>query len=563
MSTYLSFLVIPLFALSIALADSRTGATGALPTPTFTDVAIEAGIRSITYSGSTEKRHLLESVGCGVAFFDYDKDGFPDVYIVNGWQITDRMPSIRGKNVLYRNKGDGTFEDVTDLAGVGDDNWGIGVCAADYNNDGWLDLYVTNFGPNRLYRNNGDGTFTDVAAQAGVADERWSTGATFFDADRDGDLDLYVVNYVTASIEDVLNAEPSLDWNGVTKVMTGPRGLKGAADAFYRNNGDGTFTEATVESGLIDIGEAYGLGVCATDYDLDGDVDVYVANDAEPNYLYQNNGDGTFLEVGLYANAAVAGSGAPQASMGVDFGDYDNDADFDGFVTNFSGECSTLYRNLGDGFFEDATESAGLWQPTYLPMSWGTGFFDYDNDGDLDLFIANGHIYPQVDAHLEYGETYAQINQLFENREGHFEDVTSAAGHGFQVLLSSRGCAFADYDNDGDVDILITNMDAPPTLLRNDGGVQRNWLIVQLEGTISNRAGIGAIIRVKTGNLIQMREIRSGNSYVSQNDLRAHLGLGNYERIDEIEVRWPSGGISKLAGVPARQILKIVEETNR
>ena len=371
-----------------------------------------------------------------------------------------------------------------------------------------------------MYSNNQDGTFTDVATQVGVDDKRWSVGASFLDFDNDGDLDLYVVNYVNSSIPEVLDAELSQDWKGVANVMKGPQGLKGAADAFYRNNGDGTFTDATAESGLIDIGMLYGLGICTTDYDLDGDIDIYIANDASPNYLYQNNGNGTFTEIGLYANASVANTGLPQASMGIDFADFDNDGDFDGILTHFSGECSTLYRNLGDGFFEDASESVGLWQRTYLPMSWGTGFFDYDNDMDLDLFIANGHIYPQVDSHLAYGESYTQPNQLFNNSKDYFKETTSEAGDGFKIRLSSRGTAFADYDNDGDLDVLVINMDALPTLLRNDGGNAKNWLSIELKD---------------------------------------HFGLGNADLVDEISVKWLSGARTTLHNIAARQLIQIVE----
>lgn len=524
----------------------------------FTDVTKESGIHTVTYSGSQEKKHLLESVGCGTAFLDYNRDGNQDIYIVNGWKIEDKHVTVKGKNALYRNTGNGTFEEVTEQAKVGDKSWGIGVCTTDYNNDGWIDIYVTNFGANRLYHNNQDGTFTDVATQVGVNDKRWSVGASFLDFDKDGDLDLYVVNYVTSSIQEVLEAKLSQDWKGVTNVMKGPQGLKGAADAFYRNNGDGTFTDATAESGLIDIGMLYGLGICTTDYDLDGDIDIYIANDASPNYLYQNNGNGTFTEIGLYANASVANTGLPQASMGIDFADFDNDGDFDGILTHFSGECSTLYRNLGDGFFEDASESVGLWQRTYLPMSWGTGFFDYDNDMDLDLFIANGHIYPQVDSHLAYGESYAQPNQLFNNSKDYFKETTSEAGDGFKIRLSSRGTAFADYDNDGDLDVLVINMDALPTLLRNDGGNAKNWLSIELKDQ-NNISGIGSIVTVKIGNLTQTREIRSGNSYASQNELRTHFGLGNADLVDEISVKWLSGARTTLHNIAARQLIQIVE----
>ncbi|HIN27554.1 TPA: CRTAC1 family protein [Candidatus Poribacteria bacterium] len=520
---------------------------------TFVDVSEVSGLTAVTYAGSKEKNHLLESTGNGAAFFDYDRDGYADIYLVNGWEITEGLPSNKGTNILYRNLGDGTFEDQTINAGVGDDSWGCGVCVADFNGDGWLDLYVTNFGPNCLYKNNGDGTFSNIAERVGVANGGWSVGATFFDADKDNDLDLYVVNYVDCSISDVLAAKRTLDWQSVEKVMVGPKGLKGGIDAFYQNDGSGNFTEKTSEVGLIDIDEFYGLGVCATDYDLDGDTDLFVANDASANYLYQNDGSGVFIEIGSLAGASYGDSGEAQACMGVDFADYDSDGDFDGWVTNFTGECSSLYRNMDGFFFENATKSVGLWQSTYLPMSWGTGFFDFDNDADLDLFIANGHIYPQVNRHPEYGQTYAQTNQIFSNDNGTFIDISKVAGEGLQVSLSSRGTAFADYDNDGDIDILVVNMDAPPTLLRNETRPSQNWLIVQVE----NRSVIGVKVIVQTKNLKQIREGRSGSSYASQNNLRFHFGLGKNIEVELVKITWLSGRSSEFTDVAANQILKI------
>ncbi|HIO08526.1 TPA: CRTAC1 family protein [Candidatus Poribacteria bacterium] len=520
---------------------------------TFVDVSEVSGLTAVTYAGSKEKNHLLESTGNGAAFFDYDRDGYADIYLVNGWEITEGLPSNKGTNILYRNLGDGTFEDQTINAGVGDDSWGCGVCVADFNGDGWLDLYVTNFGPNCLYKNNGDGTFSNIAERVGVANGGWSVGATFFDADKDNDLDLYVVNYVDCSISDVLAAKRTLDWQSVEKVMVGPKGLKGGIDAFYQNDGSGNFTEKTSEVGLIDIDEFYGLGVCATDYDLDGDTDLFVANDASANYLYQNDGSGVFIEIGSLAGASYGDSGEAQACMGVDFADYDSDGDFDGWVTNFTGECSSLYRNMDGFFFENATKSVGLWQSTYLPMSWGTGFFDFDNDADLDLFIANGHIYPQVNRHPEYGQTYAQTNQIFSNDNGTFIDISKVAGEGLQVSLSSRGTAFADYDNDGDIDILVVNMDAPPTLLRNETRPSQNWLMVQIE----NRSVIGVKVIVQTKNLKQIREGRSGSSYASQNNLRFHFGLGKNIEVELVKITWLSGRSSEFTDVAANQILKI------
>ena len=523
--------------------------------PKFIDVSKITGLVTATYAGSQEKNHLLESTGSGVAFLDYDCDGYVDIYLVNGWKITKDSPSIKGRNTLYHNQGDGTFEDRTAAAGVGDNSWGCGVCVADVDGDGWLDLYVTNFGPNCFYRNNGDETFSDLAEQFGIADTGWSVGSTFFDADNDDDLDLYVVNYVDSSIAEVLAAKRTLDWQGVEKVMVGPKGLKGGVDLFYQNDGHGNFMEKTAEAGLIDIEEFYGLGVCATDFDLDGDTDLFVANDANANYLYQNDGSGVFVEIGSLAGVSYADAGDSQACMGVDFADYDNDGDFDGWVTNFTGECSSLYRNIDGFFFENATKSAGLWQPTYLPMSWGTGFFDFDNDADLDLFVANGHIFPQVDRHLEYGQSYAQTNQLFSNKDGGFSDISRIAGEGLQVRLSSRGTAFADYDNDGDIDVLVVNIDAPPTLLRNETTPDLNWLQVQVE----NRSVIGVKVVVETKGLRQIREGRSGNSYASQNDLRFHFGLGKNKEAELVKVIWPDGRSSEFTDVAANQILKIGE----
>ena len=534
-----------LFCSLIFLLDGQTLAVH------FTDVTKQAGLKDSTFCGGKERDHLLESVGSGAAFFDFDRDGNLDIFLVSGWQLEANQIIKRG-NHLYRNLGNGTFLEVTQKAGVAGNQWGVGVCAADYDGDGWVDLYVVNFGKNALYHNNGDGAFTDVAQQAGVADSRWGEAAAFFDADGDGDLDLYVSNYVDASLSEVVSAKRALDWRGLAKVMVGPRGLPGAPDVFYQNNGDGTFTDKTEESGLIDVFEAYGMGVCATDYDQDGDIDLYVANDAQANFLYQNNGDGTFMEVGLVAGVSLAGSAEEQASMGVDFGDFDADGDFDAIVTNYTGEYSTFYRNLGNGLFDDATAEVGLVEATHVTMSWGVGLFDADNDMDLDLFIANGHIFPQVDSFPQYGESYDQLNKFFLNEHGRFKESPLQG-----IRLSSRGAAFGDYDNDGDIDILVTNIDAPPTLLRNDRGNQNSWLILKLVGTKPNIFAIGAIVRATTGKLTQVREVRSGNSYASQNDMRVHFGLGDSVKVDQLEVIWPDGEVTRLSDIPARQMLTI------
>ena len=546
-----------LLFLLAAAGRSQTG-TGVV----FRDVAAKAGLDLVTYCGSLEKNHIQEASGTGGAFLDYDGDGYLDLYIVNAWRIVDRKVVQKGSNALYRNLGDGTFADVTGQAGVGDRGWGAGVCVGDFDNDGNPDLYVTNVGPNRLYRNKGDGTFADVTEAAGVGNPGMGTGAAFLDHDGDGDLDLYVANYVVSTMEEVLAAERTRMWRGVGNVLVGPRGLQGDADAFYRNNGDGTFTDVTASAGLSPRVPFYGFGVCATDYDGDGDPDIYVANDTNPNFLYRNNGDGTFREAGGWMNAARSKGGMAQAGMGVDAGDFDNDGDFDLFVTNFSQDYSTLYQNQGP-YFEDITPKAGLWKPTYVSLSWGTAFFDYDNDGALDLFIANGHIYSQLDGVEGHAETYRQPNQLFRNQGGRFVDVSDKAGPGMALVQSSRGAVFGDYDNDGDVDVAVINIDDRPNLLRNDGGNAGHWLQVKTVGTRSNRMGIGARVRVRSDSLVQVREVRSGSSYLSQNDTRAHFGLGERTRVDTVEVRWPSGMVDRLVDVAADRLIVVQEGGGR
>ena len=525
----------------------------------FVDVARETGLNIITHCGGLEKKHLIESDGTGGAFLDYDGDGFLDIYIVNAWKLKNGAPEIKGANALYRNRGDGTFEDVTKQSGVGDRGWGGGVCVADYNNDGAPDLYVTNFGPNLLYRNNGDGTFAEVAQDAGVQGNAWSGNAAFLDFDTDGDVDLYVANYVTCTMEDVRNAEKSLLWRGTVKVATGPMGMNGAADIFYRNNGDGTFTDITEEAGLTDAALSYGYGVCAADGDGDGRLDIYVANDSNPNFYYRNNGDGTFTDMALWTGLALSRSGQSQAGMGVGAGDYDNDGDLDFFVTNFAFDYSTLYKNIEEAYFEDASEWSGLVQPTYRPLSWGTGFLDYDNDGDLDLFVANGHLYPSVDAHPDLNESYGQTNQLFRNDVGRFVDVSSISGDGMRVRKSSRGAAFGDYDNDGDLDILILNVDETPTLLQNQTSNQNHWLQIRLVGTTVNRSAVGARVTAVTEALKQVREVKAGSSYRSHNDLRVHFGLGNRSWVDRLEVRWSKEKIEVFEDVPADRFFTIEE----
>jgi hypothetical protein len=523
----------------------------------FVDVAAAVGLTRPLLAGRPGKDHLLDSAGAGVAFLDYDRDGRLDIYLVNGWRLDGSRVVERGRNALYRGLSDGTFRDVTDEAGVGGEGeWGTGVAVADYDGDGWPDIFVTAFGRNVLYRNRGDGTFENVAPRLGIESPGWNTGAAFFDADGDGDLDLYVASYIDCSLKEVLEARRTLDWKGLEKVAAGPFGLKGAADHFFRSEGGARFVDATIEAGLQDRALAYGFGVRAADFDDDGDLDLYVANDSDANYLYRNEGGGRFIEIGTWAGCALDANGAAQASMGIAVGDATGDGILDLFVTNFAEDFSTFYRGLGGDFFEDASEETGVGPMTYRPMSWGAGLADLDNDGDLDLVVANGHIYPQIDAHPEVIGTYRQRNLIAENRGGIFHDVTGEAGPGFEVVASSRGLAVGDFDNDGDLDILISNLDAPPTLLRNDsrGG---SWLTVVCETARGGTGPIGTTVTVTAGGRRQRADIASGDSYLSSHDPRLHFGLGAAETVDEVDVRWPDGAHTVRRDVPARRFLTV------
>jgi enediyne biosynthesis protein E4 len=510
--------------------------------PYFLDVAPGAGLTTVLQGGGERKDHLLESVGTGAAFIDFDEDGRLDVFLVNAWAL-DEEPSrvrLKGRNALYRNRGDGSFEDVTERARVADQSWGCGVCAGDYDNDGHVDLYVTNFGPNRLYRNRGDGTFEQVAEKAGVACRGWSAGASFFDADGDGDLDLYVACYVDATMDDVLAARRTNLWREKVKVMVGPFGLRGGRDHFFRNKGDGTFEDATDQAGMTDTAESYGLGVLASDLDNDGDVDVFVANDSNPNFLYRNEGKGKFTEIGTWSGAGLNSQGIAQAGMGVDAADIDGDGLQDIALSTFIHDSSSLYRNLGNLQFEDISTRLGLKKITYEVLKWGCAFFDYDLDGDVDLVIVNGHIYPQVDQTPELGESYRQLPILLRNDGGKLTDVSRSAGPGFQTAVSARGLAVGDFDDDGDLDLLITTMDGPPLLLRNDSPRLGHWLKLR----VLNRHGspaINARAVLVSGGRSQMRELRSGSTYQSQNALELHFGLGETTTIESIQILWLGG----------------------
>ena len=525
------------------------------PTPTpapahFSEVAAASGLHFEMRSGGQVKNYILESKGGGGALLDYDGDGWLDIYLVNGAQLGDPAPP----NALYRNQGNGAFDDRTQAAGVGGAQWGMGCAVGDYDNDGASDLYVTNYGPNALYHNEGDGTFREVGQAAGVDLADWSTSATFGDYDRDGDLDLYVAQYLQFAPERVPPRGGM--WKGVL-VFAGPLGLTGAQDALYRNEGDGTFRNVTRQAHVEQAEPTYGLGALFCDYDRDGDPDLYVANDSAPNFLYRNEGD-TFREIGVAAGAALSAEGVAQAGMGIAYGDYDRDGFGDFLVTHFEDDYNTLYRNRRDGTFAVASTAAGLAEPSLPHLAFGTCFLDYDNDQDQDLFVANGHVYPQI-RHLN-PDGYAEPNQLFAN-EGPTADYrfSAVAAGDLSLPAVSRGAAKGDYDNDGDVDLLVFNLDGSPSLLRNDTGNQLNWLTLRLVGTASNRDGIGARVAVVSGGVEQVAERVSGGSFLSHSDGRVHFGLGANTAAERIEIHWPSGRTQHLEDVAANQFL-VVEE---
>jgi hypothetical protein len=526
--------------------------------PRFEKITERSGIDFVLKSGNPAKEYILESMSGGVGFIDYDNDGWLDIYLVNGSTLqAEREKNNRVTNHLYRNNRNGTFTDVTEKAGVGDSHWGMGVCIGDVNNDGFDDIYLTNYGPNVLYLNNGNGTFRDFSKESGTDDPSWSSSAAFADYDGDGDLDLYVSNYLEFDVNHLPVDSPICRYRGF-KVQCGPRGLTPSGGKLYENQGDGRFIDVTQKSGIGKAPKYYGLGVVWGDYDNDGDPDLFVANDSTPNLLFRNNGDKTFTEVALQSGVAVSEDGREQASMGLDLGDYDNDGNLDLIVTSFSEDYDTVYHNDGHGRFSDASFSAGLVEPSWQALGWGIQFVDLDLDGYLDMAIADGHVYPEVDQH-EIGTTYRQHSQLYRNlRNGKFEEIGQKAGAAFQEVHCSRGLAVGDINNDGQMDLLIANLDETPSLMvnRNAAG---NWILLKLKGRKSNRSAIGARVTLKAGNLTQMREVKSGGSYQSQSDLRLHFGLGSNRRIDEVKIRWTDGHVQVLNGVPSNQIMVIEE----
>ena len=519
----------------------------------FTDVTARTGIRFRHEDGRSGARYFLETLGAGAAWFDYDQDGDIDIYFVNGADLPGRESDVTPTNELYRNDGDGIFTDVTDKAGVGDMGYGFSCAVGDYDNDGFPDLYITNFGRNALYRNNGDGTFTDVTMPSGVGDSSWGASAAFADYDNDGHLDLFVANYVQFDIEN----NPKCGTIGV-RTHCGPGAFQGTASVLYRNNGDGTFSDVTEDAGVWNP-NGKGMGVNWCDYDNDADLDLFVANDKVEDWLYRNDGDGTFKDVGLTSGVALNEMGAPYSSMAPVFGDIDNNGWFDLAITNFQDEPNSVYYNDGDGFFSDITYRSGIGAPSLTRLTWGADFADLDNDGWLDLFVVTGHLEENVHL-LNPTTTYPQQNQLFSNRgDRTFDDVSDSSGGGLLLKKVSRGVAFGDYDNDGDVDILVTNSYQTPDLLRNDTANQNHWLVFATVGTRSNRSGIGARVKVTASGTVQMREVKSGGSYPSHSDMRLHFGLGESGVAAHVEIRWPSGLIEHYEDVETDQFLIATE----
>jgi hypothetical protein len=530
---------------------------------TFSNASREAGTDVPHVWGSRDnQRYIIEVKGSGLGFIDFDRDGWLDIYLTNGVRFGETYtPETAPISHLLKSNRDGSFTDVTAHAGVGRTGWGTGVAVGDYDNDGWDDLFCTYWGHNVLFRNDGDGTFEDVSKKAGLHGERvrWGSGSTFLDYDRDGDLDLFVANFIELDIEKVrtpLDPDPCL-WKGLP-IVCGPRGLPPGKNILYRNEGDGTFTDVSEEAGVLAPGPRYSITPVSYDFDNDGWPDVYVAVDSMPSMLFHNNHDGTFSEIGVPAWAAYNEDARPQAGMGLAIGDYDVDGWLDIFKTHFQDDTPVLFRAMGDGTFTDETGPAGMGELSQH-VSWGAAFMDHDNDGWKDLFYVTGHVYqdPRKD---DVEALYSPRVVLRNLGNGKFANVSAELGPGVSERFCSRGAAYGDYDNDGDVDVLVLNVNDPPSLLRNDGGNANNWILMKLVGTECNRSAIGARVRVVTGGHAQIDEVHSGGSVMSQSDLRLHFGLGRAEVVDSIEVRWPTTQkVETFAGVKANQMLTIRE----
>lgn len=537
------------FLLIISLLLLTAGSVASQP-PIFVDVTEETGIHFKHNSGATDHKHIIETMGSGGVFFDYDTDGDVDLYFVDSGNVPSEKQQASG-NVLYRNEGDGRFTDVTEISGAGDTGYGMAASAGDIDNDGDLDLYVANFRQDKLYRNNGDGTFTDITEAAGIDNTLWSIAAVYLDFDVDGDLDIFVVNYLVYE-----TSMPVTTYKGIIGYGH-PRSYEGTPDVLYRNNGNGTFTNIAETAGVTNSVEGRGMAAVAWDYDQDGLPDIYVANDTNRNFLYHNNGDGTFTDESTFIGVGYDERGGAEGSMGIDCADYDGDGWFDLIVAN--SEKATLYKNEEGLFFLDATADSGLEQPTLPFIGFSPLFVDYDNDGHLDMFCANGNPQDVVELLVDH-DTYAQRDQMFQNNgDGTYSDISETAGAYFSEELVGRAAASADYDNDGDMDIVIMNSNQRAVLLRNEGGNRKNWLGIKLVGTRSNRDGIGAKVTLTTEDMTQIREVKSGSSYASGSDTRLLFGLGESQHVKKVSIVWQSGTLQELEDISVNQILTILE----
>lgn len=529
------------------------------PIPQLEDITAKAGI-NFQHTSDPAKKYIIESMAGGVILLDYDQDGWLDMYFTNAPSVGMALKGQKSRSALYHNNHDGTFTDVTDQAGVATPCFAMGGAVGDYDNDGWPDIYVTCLGGNVLYHNNADGTFTDVAKKAGVTDGRWSAGAAFGDYDGDGFLDLMVVNYVDFHLNDLpgFGSAPNCKYRGLD-VQCGPRGLKGAGDSLFHNNGDGTFKDVTMDAGVSDPNGYYGMQVVWADFNNVGRPDAYVTNDSTPKFLYKNEGNGRFSEIGLESGTAVDEDGSEQASMGIAIGDYNHTGRPSLYATNFADEYGVLFRNDGNWNFTDVSYKSGVAVPSLPKVKWGTAFVDFDNDGWLDLIAVSGHVYPQVDS-LPSGARYRESSILQMNqKDGTFCDASTQAGSAILEPRVSRGLAYGDLFNDGQIDIVVNDLDGAPQILRNHGLPGNHWVSFELAGTKSNRLAIGARLKLVAGGMTQTDEIHSGGSYLSQNDLRAHFGLGQATKIDSLEIHWPSGQVETLKGLEADRFYSVFE----
>jgi hypothetical protein len=531
----------------------------ALPAPQnlpvrFNNVAAKVGVSFKNENGASPDKLLPETMTGGAVIFDYDNDGWPDLFFVNGGSFVDSKAAAAARHRLYRNTGNGKFTDVTESSGIEISGFGMGACSADYDNDGWADLYVTAVGGNKLYHNTGKNSFTDVTEVAGVGAGLWSASCAFADIDNDGHVDLYVTRYVDFALD---NKKVCMLFQDVRSYCH-PNVYRSVPDILYRNNGDGTFTDITKKAGVYEAA-GNGLGVVFGDYDNDGWQDIYVANDATPNFLFHNKGKGVFEEVGFWAGTAVGFDGKALSGMGTDMGDINGDGLLDIFVTNLDGQTHSLYKNLGKGLFANVTFASGVGESTLPYVGFGAAFVDYDNDGDLDLAVANGDVIDNVKL-IRDSSSYEQLNLLLRNDgTGKFTSVAAVSGPGFALKKASRALAVGDLDNDGDLDIVVSNVGDTADVLQNDGGNRSNSLLVRTVGSRSNRDGIGARLKLSVGGRILVRDVKAGSSYLSQNDLRVHFGMGNATKADRLEIRWPSGVVDTIEGIEANQILTVRE----